>query len=73
MTKTRIINTKYLTTLGRTARGDAEAKVNNIIKLYSEDKIPQLQTTENMIIDFLYNKNTKSVSKRYDKLVEKHK
>jgi hypothetical protein len=73
MTKTRIINTKYLTTLGRTARGDAEAKVNNIIKLYSESKIPQLQTAENMIIDLLYNKNKKSVSKKYEKLVEKHK
>ena len=73
MTKSRIRNTKYLITLGRNARGDAEAKVNEIIKLYSENKIPQLQTAENIIIDLIYNKHKKSVSKRYDKLVEKHK
>ena len=73
MTKTRTRNTKYLTTLGRTARGDAEAKVNNIIKLYSESKIPQLQTAENIIIDLIYNKHKKSVSKKYDKTIEEHK
>ena len=55
-TKMRTRNTKYLTTLGRTARGDAEVKVNNLIKLYSESKIPQLQTAENIIIDLLFNK-----------------
>ena len=51
MTKTRTRNTKYLNTLGRNARGDTEAKVNEIIKLYSESKISQIQTAENMIID----------------------
>ena len=32
-----------------------------------------IQTAENIIIDLLYNKNKKSVSKEYDKLIEKHK
>jgi len=71
--KSRIRNTKYLTTLGRIARGDTEAKVKEVIKLYGESKIPQLQTAENIIVDLLYNKNKKSVSKKYEKLVEKHK
>ena len=66
MTKIRTRSTKYLNTLGRIARGDAITKVNQIIKLYSESKIPQLQTADNIIIDLLYNKNKKSVSKRYD-------
>ena len=73
MTKSRTRNTKYLITLGRNARGDAEPKVNEIIKLYSESKIPQLQTAENIIIDLIYNKKKKSITKRYDKLVDKYK
>ena len=76
MTKTRTRNTKYLITLGRNARGDTEDKVNEVIKLYSESKISQIQTAENIIIDFIYNKNKrqqKSTTKRYDKLIEKHK
>ena len=51
MSKSRIRNTKYLITLGRNARGDTEDKVNEVIKLYSESKIPQFQTAENIIID----------------------
>ena len=73
MTKTRTRNTKYLTTLGRNARGDTEPKVNEIINMYSESKIPQLQTAENLILDLIYSKHKKSVSKQYDKLIEKHK
>ena len=71
--KSRIRNTKYLNTLGRNARDETEGKIKEVIKLYSESKIPQLQTAENIIIDLLYNKNKKSVSKQYDKLIEKHK
>jgi hypothetical protein len=73
MSKIRIKNTKYLTTLGRNARGETEGQVNEVIKLYSESKIPQLQTAENIIVDLLFNKNKKYVSKKCVKLIEKHK
>ena len=53
MSTARLRNTKYLNTLSRNARGDAEGKVNEIIKLYSESKISQIQTAENMIIYYL--------------------
>ena len=55
MTKIRIKNTKYLNTLGRNARGDAEAKVNEVIKLYREGKVSQISSAENMILDLIYN------------------
>ena len=42
--KIRIRNTKYLTTLGRIARGDTEAKVNEVINLYREGRISQITT-----------------------------
>ena len=77
MSKSRIRNTKHLITLSKIARGDTEPKVNQIIKLYSESKIPQIRTAENMIIDLIYNmknkKKQKTITKKYDKLVEKHK
>ena len=53
MSKSRIRNTKHLITLSKIARGDAEPKVKEIIKLYSESKIPQIRTAENMIIDLI--------------------
>ena len=71
--KSRIRNSKYLNTLSRNARGETETKIKEVIKLYSESKIPQLQTAEIIIIYLLFNKNKKSVSKKYDKLIEKHK
>ena len=52
MTKVRIKNTKYLDTLGRRAQGDAEAKVNEVIKLYREGKVSQISTAENMNFKF---------------------
>ena len=55
MTKVRIKNTKYLNTLGRNARGEAEAKVNEVIKLYREGKVSQISTAENMTLDLIYN------------------
>ena len=55
--KSRIRNSKYLNTLSRNARGETETKIKEVIKLYSESKIPQLQTAENIIVDLLYNKN----------------
>jgi len=60
MTKIRIKNTKYLNTLGRNARGDAEAKVNEVIKLYREGKVSQISTAENMIF---YKKNNFNIYK----------
>jgi hypothetical protein len=75
--KIRIRNTKYLTTLGRIARGDAEAQVNEVITLYREGKISQIQTAENIIVDLIYNmknkRQQKTTTKRYDKLIAKHK
>ena len=75
--KIRMRNTKYLTTLGRIARGDAEAKVNEVITLYREGKISQIQTAENIIVDLIYNmknkRQQKTTTKRYDKLIAKHK
>ena len=43
--KIRIRNTKYLNTLGRIARGDTEAKVNEVINLYREGKISQISNS----------------------------
>jgi len=75
--KIRIRNTKYLTTLGRIARGDTEAKVNEVITLYREGNISQIQTAENIIVDLIYNmknkRQQKTTTKRYDKLIAKHK
>ena len=63
MSKSRIRNTKYLNTLGRNARDETETKIKEVIKLYSESKIPQISTAENMIIDLIYNKKTKDNKK----------
>ncbi len=77
MSRARIRNTKHLNKLSSIASGDAIPKVNQIIKLCSENKINQIRTAESMIIDLIYNmKNKKkqaSITKEYDKLVEKHK
>ena len=77
MSRARIRNTEHLNNLSKIARGDAITKVNQIIKLYSENKINQIRTAENMIINLIYNmknkKKQKTITKKYDKLVEKHK
>ena len=65
--KSRIRNTKYLNTLGRNARGEAEAKVKEVIKLYSSSKVPQLSTAENMIIDLIYNMKIQDSKKPHQK------
>ena len=72
MSKSRIRNIKYLNTLSRNARGETESKVKEVIRLYSETKISQITTAENIIVDLLFNKNKKSVSKKYDKFITKH-
>ena len=63
MSKSRIRNTQHLITLGRIARGDTITKVNHIINLYSESKINQIRTAENMIIDLIYNMKQKKRNK----------
>ena len=63
ISKSRLRNTKYLNTLGRNARGDAVEKVNEVIKLYRESKVSQISTTENMIIDLIYNKKNQRQQK----------
>ena len=77
ISKARLSNIKHLNKLSKIARGDAIPKVNQIIKLYSENKINQIRTAEEMIIDLIYNmKNKKkqaSITKKYDKLRDTHK
>ena len=63
MSKNRIKNIKYLNTLGRNARGDALEKVKEVIKLYSESKVPQISTAENMILELIYNGKKKTQQK----------
>jgi len=67
--KTRTKNIKYLTYLGSNAKGDIKDKVNNLIKLYSEGKITQIQTAENIILKLTSTdaKIQKSGIKQYDK------
>ena len=75
MTRIRSKNSNYLTSLGRNAKGEATPKVANIITLYSQGKISQLQTAENMILKLVSikdDKKQKSAFKQYDKLVNKH-
>ena len=71
MSKIRIKNTKYLNTLGRNARGDAVEKVNEVIKLYRDGKVPQISTAENMILNLIYNtknqRQQKATTKKYEK------
>ena len=69
MSKNRIQNIKYLNTLGRNARADAVEKVKEVIKLYSESKVPQLSTAENMILDLLYNYKKKTLQKNMRNLL----
>ena len=69
MSKNRIQNIKYLNTLGRNARADAMEKVNEVIKLYSESKVPQLSTAENMILDLLYNYKKKTLQQNMKNLL----
>ena len=69
MSKIRIKNTKYLNTLGRRAQGDAEAKVNEVIKLYREGKVSQISTAENMILDLIYNTKNQRQQKATTKTI----
>ena len=57
MTKTRETNSNYLTSLGRMAKGEATPKVAEIITLYNQSKITQLQTAENNILKLITIKN----------------
>ena len=52
--KIRMRNTKYLNTLGRNARDETETKIKEVIKLYSEGRISQITTAENIIVDLLF-------------------
>ena len=75
MNKSILRSFNYLKTLGKKARGDAIPKVNQIIELYSLRKISQVQTAENMIMNFVKSnteKQQKSVNTKFDKLIEKH-
>ena len=74
MTKIRERNSNYLISLGRRATGEATPKVNQIITLYNQSKISQLQTAENIInklITAKTEKQHKSIFKQYDKLIDK--
>ena len=56
ISKARLSNIKYLTTLSRNAKGDTQEKVKEVIKLYSESKISQISSAENMILDLILSK-----------------
>ena len=77
VTKTRSKNTNYLLSLRRRAKGEATtAKVDKIIELYSQSKISQVQTAENIINKLTASKTEKeqkSAFKKYDKIVNKYK
>ena len=68
--KSRLRNIKYLNTLGRNARGDAVEKVNEVIKLYSESKVSQISTAENMILELIYNGKKKTQQKNTKNLLK---
>jgi len=74
--KIRLKNTKYLNTLGRNAQGEAEAKVNEVIKLYREGRVSQISTAENMILNLIYNtknqRQQKATANKYEKFITKH-
>ena len=60
--------------LGRKAKGTITPNVGNIITLYTQGKISQVETAENMIIKLLNSKTDEqqqSVFKQYDKLIGK--
>ena len=67
--KSRLRNIKYLNTLGRNARGDAVEQINEVIKLYSESKVSQISTAENMILELIYN-DEKNTTKTYEKILK---
>ena len=76
MTKIRERNSNYLLPLGRRAKGEATPKVNQIITLYNQSKISQLQTAENIIIKLItakIEKEQNSAFNKYDKIVDKYK
>jgi hypothetical protein len=50
LSKSREKNSDYLTMLGRKAKGQITPKVANFITLYTQGKISQVETAENMII-----------------------
>ena len=74
MSKNILRNSKYLTSLGRKAKGDTTTKVDKIIDLYKSRKISQLQTAENVIIKLISSDQKIKLSgeKLYEKSVLKH-
>jgi len=70
-TKLREKGTKYLTFLGRNASSNVKEKVNNIIKLYGDGKITQIQTAENILLKLTSRdgRDQKSGIKQYDKTI----
>ena len=73
VSKTRGKHSKYLTFLGRNASTNVKDKVNNIIKLYDDGKISQLQTAENILLKLISRDGRVQTSgvKQYDKYIEK--
>jgi len=74
MNKNILRNYNFLTQLGRKARGDTKAKVDEIIDLYKNRKIAQVQTAENAIMKLISSspRTQKSGMNLHQKLVSKH-
>ena len=80
MSKNIRYNVKYLHSLTRQIDDDdTKEKALKVVKLYEERKIPQLQTAENIILNFITAKHTKNpmkaktANKRFEKTYDKYK
>ena len=54
----------------------SQEAMSNVVKLYEERKISQLQTAENLMFNFITAKNPrqmKSANNKYDKIHNKYK
>ena len=78
LSKSREKNSDYLTMLGRKAKGQITPKVANFITLYTQGKISQVETAENMIIKVkrlvlqIKYWNNKNQMNQFDIIVEIH-
>ncbi len=72
-TKTIKYNIKFLSSLGRRAQHDVKEKVDNIVNLYTDRKISQIRTAENLITKLLSSDSKIKARgiKEYDKKIEK--
>jgi len=73
--KIRSRNTRYLNTISRDASNNVRDRVVDIINLYKEGKISQMQTAENILLKLLSGdgRTQKAGIQQYNKTIEKFK